>query len=565
MTRDEIVVVFDSIADIMQIKGEISEKVKTYRNLAITLSYALPDELRPPFEQNNLPKIHGIGTSTIEKIAELVDTGKCQYYEDLKASIPSGVFDMLSISGVGPSTVAKFYQLGIYSPEALQQAIDTQKLSGVKGMGKKTEEKLKHGLEALFRHRQIRLMGYVLPTVESIVDILRTSIPRISIVGDLRRRTETVRNVEIVAECPDIPKLCELLANIDLVEEVSDDWTDSGGSCKLIGNVEMKIMLVEKEDFDSSLICFTGSEGHIAGLNRRANELGLGQLEPKSYKGKSEHDIYRELKLPFIIPELREDSGEIESAISGKLPKLLELSDMKGDLHIHSTWSDGHQSIEQMAESAKNLGYEYVAFADHSISSKIANGLDVERILNKMIEVREINEKIQEIEILMSAEVDILKDGSLDYPDNILEKLDIVIASVHSGFNMDESAMTKRIIRAIENNFVHIIGHPTGRLLGRRDPYAINIDAVIDAAAENGKSLEINAYPDRLDLKDIHVRKAKKKGVIITINTDSHSISDLNFMRYGIYTARRGWLEKKDILNTLQLDKLMKWLRRDAD
>ena len=385
MTRDEIVTVFDSIADIMQIKSDDPGKVKMYRNLAITLSYALPDEIRPPFEQNNLPKIHGVGTSTIEKIAELVDTGKCQYYEDLKASIPHGVLDMLSISGVGPSTVAKFYQLGIDSPEALQQAIDTQKLSGVKGMGKKTEEKLKHGLEALFRHRQIRLMGYVLPTVESIVDILRTSISRISIVGDLRRRTETVRNVEIIAECPDVPKLCELLANIDLVEEVSNDWTDSGGSCKLIGNVEMKIMLVENEDYDSSLICFTGSEGHIAGLNRRANELGLEQLEPKSYKGKSEHDIYTDLKLPFIIPELREGSGEIESAISGKLPKLLELSDIKGDLHIHSTWSDGHQSIEQMAESAKNLGYEYVAFADHSISSKIANGLDIERILNKMI------------------------------------------------------------------------------------------------------------------------------------------------------------------------------------
>ena len=469
MTRDEIVAVFDSIADIMQIKGEIPEKVKTYRNLAITLSYALPDEIGPPFEQNNLPKIHGVGTSTIEKIAELVDTGKCQYYEDLKASIPYGVLEMLSIPGVGPSTAAKFYQLGIDSPEALQQAIETEKLRGVKGMGKKTEEKLKHGLETLFRNRRIRLMGYVLPTVESIVDILRTSIPHISIVGDLRRKTDTVRNAEIIVEYPNATKLRELLANIDLVEEVSNDWTDSGGSCKLAGNVEMKIRLVEKEDFGSSLIRFTGSESHIARLNRRANELGLEQLEPKSYKGKSEQDIYTDLKLPFIIPELREDSGEIESAISGQLPELIELSDIKGDLHIHSTWSDGHQSIEQMAESAKNLGYEYVAFADHSISSKIANGLDVERILNKMIEVREINEKIRGIEILMSAEVDILKDGSLDYPDNILEKLDIVIASVHSGFNMEESAMTKRIIRAIENKFVHVIGHPTGRLLGRRE------------------------------------------------------------------------------------------------
>jgi len=562
MTRDEIVAVFDSIADILQIKGDISEKVKTYRNLAITLSYALPDELRPPFEQINLPKIHGVGTSTLEKIAELVDTGKCQYYEDLKASIPIGVLDMLSISGVGPSTAAKFYQLGIDSPEALQQAIDTQKLRGVKGMGKKTEEKLKHGLEALFRHRQVRLMGYALPTVEAVVEALRDSVSDISIVGDLRRKTETVRNTEIVSVCPDIKKLRELLMNIDLVEEVSDDWTDSEGSCKLAGDVYMKIRLVDIEDFGLSLVRFTGSEGHVAGLNRRANDLGLEPIEPKSYRGKSEQDIYTDLKLPFIIPELREDSGEIESAVSNQLPELIDVSDIKGDLHVHSTWSDGHQSTEVMAEMARNLGYEYVAISDHSISSKIANGLDVERILNKMIEVREINEKIKGIEILMGSEVDILKDGSLDYPDSILEKLDIVTASVHSGFNMDESAMTKRIIRAIENRFVHVIGHPTGRLLGRRDPYAVNIDAIIDAATENSKSLEINAYPDRLDLKDVHVRKAKEKDVIITINTDAHSISDLNFMRYGIYTARRGWLEKKDVLNTLSLDELMRWLSK---
>jgi DNA polymerase (family 10) len=238
----------------------------------------------------------------------------------------------------------------------------------------------------------------------------------------------------------------------------------------------------------------------------------------------------------------------------------VDIADIRGDLHVHSTWSDGHQTIKAMAEMAKTMGYEYIAISDHSISSKIANGLDVEQILNKMIEVREINEEIQGIEILMGSEVDILKDGSLDYPENILEKLDVVVASIHNGFNMDESTMTKRIIRAIENKYTHIIGHPTGRLLGKRDPYAVNMDAIIDASAENGKSLEINAYPDRLDLKDVHVRKAKEKGVIITINTDAHSIVDLNFMKYGLYTARRGWLEKKNVLNTLSLDMLMKWL-----
>jgi len=556
MTRDEIIAVFNGIADIMQIKGDDPVKIKMYRNIAITLSYALPDEIQPPFKQNDLPKIHGVGTSSIEKISELVDTGRCQYYEELKASIPSGVLDLLSISGVGPSTAGKLYQnLGIDNLEALQHAIDTQKLRNLKGMGKKTEEKLKHGLEAVFRHRQIRLMGYVLPTVEAILDVLSDSASYISIVGDLRRKTETVKNAEIIVVCSDVAKLRESLANMEWVEEISD-WTDSEGNCKIKGDVELKIRIVDQEYYGSSLISFTGSESHIAGLNHRANNFGLEPLEAKSYKGKSEQDIYTDLKLSFIIPELREGSGEIES----ELAKLIDMDDIQGDLHVHSTWSDGHQTIKAMAEAAKNIGYEYIAIADHSISSKIANGLDVERILNKMIEVREINEEIQGIEILMGSEVDILKDGSLDYPESILEKLDVVVASVHSGFNMDESAMTKRIIRAIENKYTHIIGHPTGRLLGKRDPYAVNIDAIIDASAENGKSLEINAYPDRLDLKDVHVRKAKEKGVIITINTDAHSIFDLNFMKYGLYTARRGWLEKKNVLNTLSLDELMKWL-----
>jgi DNA polymerase (family 10) len=556
MLRNEIVAVFDGIADIMQIKGDDQVKIKTYRNIAITLSYALPDEIQPPFEQNDLPRIHGVGASSIEKISELVDTGRCQYYEELKASIPSGVLDLLSISGVGPSTAGRLYQnLGIDSLESLQNAIDTQKLRNIKGMGKKTEEKLKHGLEAVFRHRQIRPMGYVLPTVEAILDVLSDSTSHISIVGDLRRKTETVKNAEIIVVYSDVAKLRESLANIEWIEEISD-WTDSECNCKIKGDVELKIRIVDHKYYGSSLICFTGSESHVVGLNHRANDFGLELLESKSYKGKSEQDIYTDVKLPFIIPELREGSGEIES----ELPELVDIADIRGDLHVHSTWSDGHQTIKAMAEMAKTMGYEYIAISDHSISSKIANGLDVEQILNKMIEVREINEEIQGIEILMGSEVDILKDGSLDYPENILEKLDVVVASIHNGFNMDESTMTKRIIRAIENKYTHIIGHPTGRLLGKRDPYAVNMDAIIDASAENGKSLEINAYPDRLDLKDVHVRKAKEKGVIITINTDAHSIVDLNFMKYGLYTARRGWLEKKNVLNTLSLDMLMKWL-----
>ena len=277
--------------------------------------------------------------------------------------------------------------------------------------------------------------------------------------------------------------------------------------------------------------------------------------------GRSEEEIYSALGLPFIVPELREGRGEIQAALDQQLPNLINLSDIRGDLHVHSTWSDGSETIETMAEAARDLGYEYIGLTDHSVSSKVANGLDVERILNKMIEVREINAKVPGIEILMGSEVDILKDGSLDYPEEILEKLDIVIASIHSGFNMDEVTMTERIISAIENKYVHMIGHPTGRLLSRREPYQVNMGALIDAAADNNTCLEINAYPDRLDLKDTHARQAKERGVTMAICTDAHSTDDLDLMKYGIYTARRGWLEKRDILNVLPLTELMNWLQ----
>ncbi len=558
MTRDEIVAIFNGIADIMQIRGDELGKIKMYRNLAITLSYALPDEITPPFDKSKLPKIQGVGPSTIEKIAELVDTGKCSYYEELKASIPSGVLDLLLINGVGPSTAGKLYhELGIDSLSALQKAIDEQKLRNIKGMGRKTEENIKQGLSALMRNLQIRLMGYVLPIVESITDELNNKNVNAFIVGDLRRRTETIKDAQILITDSDWTKIQNILKSIKFTESVYPNWNEKGGSAKISGDVELKVTLTEPQNLGLSLILLTGSEAHLKELEKIGFDRNMN-----TYKDRSEAEIYSELKLPFIVPELREGRGEVESARSGQLPNLIELNDVKGDLHIHSNWSDGHESIETIAQFAKKMGYEYICISDHSISSKIANGLDIERILNKMIEIREINEKIDGIEILMGAEVDILKDGSLDYPDSILEKLDVVIASVHSGFNMSESEMTKRIIKAVENKFVHIIGHLTGRLLGKRDPYAVNVDEIIDAVAENKKSFEINSYPDRLDLKDFHIYKAKNKGIMLTINTDAHSISDLAFMKYGVYTARRGWLEKKDVLNTKTFSDLMLWLQR---
>ncbi len=563
MTRAEIVAVFEGIADIMQIRGEDARRVQMYRGIARILD-TIQEDIQLLYERNELIEIPGIGTSTVEKIGELIDTGRCEYYEELKASIPAGVLDLLSIPGVGPSTAARLYQeLNIDSLEALQQAIDDQKLRNLKRMGKKTEEKIKAGLEALLRYRQYRLMSHALPPAQAVVEALSSleNVSAVSLVGGLRRRAETVRNAQILAACANIDKdacvtsVRDALAGMEWIDSVDDDWTDYGGSAKLVSDVELQVKLVDPANYGAALIHLTGSEDHVAELNHRAIEADLEQ------RGKSEEEIYAALGMPFIVPELREGRGEVQAALAGQLPQLIDMSDIRGDLHVHSTWSDGNETIETMAEAARELGYEYVGVCDHSISSKIANGLDVERILNKMIELREINEKVSGIEILMGAEVDILRDGSLDYPDGILEKLDVVIAAIHSSFGMGEAEMTERIIAAIESKFTHIISHPTGRLLNRREPYQVNVDALIDAAAESNTSLEINAYPDRLDLKDVHSRLAKEHGVILSINTDAHSSADLGLMIYGIYTARRGWLEKKDVLNTFPLTELMKWLQ----
>lgn len=564
MTRAEIVAVFESIADIMQIKGDDPRRYQTYRRIATALD-TLQEDIQLLYEQNRLIDIPGIGKSTVEKIGELLENGRCEYYEELRATIPPGVLDLLSIAGVGPSTAGRLYrELDVDSLESLQEALDAQKLRGLKRMGKKTEERIRSGLKALLRYRQYKLMGDVLPfallSLEHLAKI--ENVDEVSLVGGLRRRTETIKNAQILVSCKVDDCAVEVknaLENMDWIESVDDDWTDSGGTARFVSNTELRIEITKPEIFGATLISATGSEDHIRELDALVKQSSLDSFASRA-KGKSEEEIYSNIGLPFIVPELREGRGEIQAALNGQLPQLIELSDIRGELHVHSTWSDGVDTIERMIKGAEEIGYEYIAICDHSISSKIANGLSVERVLSKIEEIRAIDERTPGIKILMGSEVDILNDGSLDYPDEILEKLDVVIASVHSGFNMSEAIMTARIISAVENKFVNIIGHPTGRLLTRRDPYLVNMTALIDAAAENNTSLEINAYPDRLDLKDIHARQAKEKGVLLSISTDAHSAADLRLIIYGIYTARRGWVEKQDVLNALSVSELLRFI-----
>ncbi|MBD3184520.1 DNA polymerase/3'-5' exonuclease PolX [Candidatus Poribacteria bacterium] len=539
MNNAQIVTVFNNMANLMQIRGDNPRKVQTYRRITRILD-SLEDDIIYLYERHKLTSITGIGTSTAEKIGEIIETGKSTYFEELKASLPPGVLDLMDISGIGASTAARLYQeLNIDSLESLKEALDNHKLRELRGMGKKTEENIRRGLEALLNYKQYKLLGDILPEIELLVTRLEKLdvVSRISIVGDLRRKTETVKEVNLLAECDDTEALKDYISHTD--PGVSINVTESG-------------------QFDRDMLFLTGSEKHVESIKPLIEEKAL---ESDWTHGKTESEIYNTLGMSFIPPELREGRGEIQAAMMGELPQLVNLNDIKGDLHVHSNWSDGYDTIESMAQTARNRDYEYIAICDHSLSSRIANGLDVERILNKMISLREISQEITDIRILMGSEVDILKTGGMDYPDEILEKLDVVVASIHSGFSDSKSKMTRRIIRAIENKYVDIIAHPTGRLLGKREPYKVDIDAVIDAAAENNTILEINAYPERLDLKDEHVFKAREKGVKLAINTDAHSTKDLDLMIYGIYTARRGWLECKDVINTLSFADLARLLK----
>jgi DNA polymerase (family 10) len=557
MTNDEIGEVFRNIGNLLQIKGDDSFRARIYNRAAETID-ELSVDLHKLAEEGTLRSIPGIGEAIEGKIIEMLETERCRFYDNLIQEMGSDVLDLIAIRGVGVKTAGRFYhELGVKSLTDLRAAIDADRLTQMQRMGAKTIASIDEGLQFLEAQRKMRPLRQILPIADAVFNALKNcpDIKRLDFTGDFRRHEEVLRSLELVAECSNAQGIAEVLSGVKGV--VSPKTQDD---VRVVASVDrgfpLRVYCTSEAEYEATLVVTTGSDVHLTQLNQLAASQdieGLGDQLPDWSKNRTEADIYGQLGLPFIVPELRDNADSIAAASADNLPTLIEKSDLRCDLHMHTNWSDGRDTLRQMVEAAASLGHEYIAITDHSKSSRIANGLTPERLSAQIQQVREINTEIDGMEVLAGSEVDILKDGSLDFPDELLAQLDIVIASVHEGLSMSESEMTDRIIRAIENPYVTMIGHPTGRLLGRRPGYAVNLEAVIDAAAAHHVALEINAAPSRLDLEPSAVRQALARGVLLSVNTDAHSIPDLERALFGINVARRGWLKKTDVLNTYPL------------
>lgn len=569
MKNQEIAKIFNEIADLLEIKGENPFRIRAYRRAAQNIE-GLPKSVEST-PKEDLLKIPGIGRDLAGKIEEYLKSGKVQAHEDLKNDFPGGVLALLSVPGLGPKTSKMLYEkLKIKGVDDLERLASEHKLAGLPGIKEKTEENILKGIEMLKRGRERQPLGRVLPLANDIVGHLKKSAPviKIDIAGSLRRWKDTIKDIDILATSENPKETMNIFVRLPHVKEVLMHGNTKSSVITSEG-IQVDLRVVEKESYGAALAYFTGSKEHNIRLREMAVKKGLKineygvfrEKDDKRIGGQKEEDIYEILGIPYIPPELREDRGEIDAALNGRLPRLVMLEDIKGDLHVHSKWSDGSHTFEQLADAAKELGYSYFALTDHSKGLGVAHGLTAERLMGQKKELDAVNRKIKKFKILHGIEVDIKSDGSLDLPDDILSKLDLVAASIHSGFKQSREQLTRRIVSAMKNPFVSIIAHPTGRLIGERDAYELDMDEALKAAKETGTALEINAYPMRLDLNDIYAKRAKDMGIPIVISTDTHVTNQFNYMNYGVAIARRGWLEKNDVLNTLNVDKLLRKIK----
>lgn len=560
--------IFQQIGDILEIQNENRFKILAYHRAA-QIVQTLPTDLEKTYgkDPKKILEIRGIGNDLYLKIVEIIETGKCDMLNRLLKQIPAGVLEMLDLRGVGPKKVKMFYiTLGLTTLSQLEKACRNGKIHILPGMGEKTEFGILKAIDDKKRFAERTLMPFALEEAEQIINHMKFNrkIKKIEYGGSLRRRKETVGDVDILigASAKDAPEIMTHFVKYAHVENVLAQGKTKS-SVILNTGIQIDLRVIELESYGAALHYFTGSKNHNIAIRDRAKKKGLKVNEygvfkgEKQIAGKTEEEVFKAVGLPFIIPELRKNNGEIEAGLKNKLPDSIELKDIKGDLHMHTNASDGTQDLETVAEAAYKNGYKYIAITDHSKTMTIANGLDSKRLLKQFKEIDKLNRKYEDFTILKGSEFDILSDGSLDFSDEILAQMDISCASIHSGFKSSQAKMTDRIIKAMSNPHVKIIGHPTGRLINRRDPYDVDMDAIIEAAKEFNVALELNAQPLRLDLKDVYLRRAKEKGVKIVIGTDSHHTSQNIYMKYGIYMARRGWLEKKDVLNTRTLKQLL--------
>jgi len=569
MKNKELADLFEKMADILEFKGENPFKISAYRKASRVLG-DLTQDMGEIAESGELKKVPGIGEGMAQKIVEYLKTGKIAKYEEIKKGVSDELIAIMDIPGMGPKTLSLIHrEKGIGNLSQLEKAVEDGSLIGLPGIGEKKVENIKRGIELLKQSKGRMNLGIAFPLAKRIVEALRekTGLRKIEWAGSLRRMRENIGDIDILATGPNHEKIVTTFTHLPEVKEVLASG-ETKASVIVEGGVQIDLRVVEEDSYGAALQYFTGSKGHnihlrgiAKGQGIKINEYGVFKGE-KKIGGKEEKDVYKVLGMAWIEPELREDRGEIEAAQEKNLPKLVEESEVKGDFHVHSNWSDGSSSIEEVARAALKRGYQYIVICDHSKSLKIAHGLDETRLMKQMEEIDRINELLKGFQILKGTEVDILSDGRLDLSEKALEKLDFVVASVHSGFKQDKERMTKRIIKALENPYVHVLGHPTGRLLGARYPYEVEMGEVMEAAKKYGKALEVNAYSERLDLDDIHCRKAKEMGVKVGIGTDTHHLDQMWMMSLGIAVARRGWLETQDVLNALSLKELLKWCHK---
>jgi len=566
----DVAEIFNRIGDLLDIKGDNPFRIRAYRDGARTVSELSRSVAEMVEGEEDLKALPGIGKDLAAKIEEIVRTGSLSFLEKLEEEIPAGLVELLRISGLGPRKINALYtKLGITSLAQLREAVSRQKIRDLEGFGEKTEQNIRKELDRLAASaRRIKLS-----TADEIARPLLAYLREIKgvrlaeIAGSYRRRMETVGDLDIlVVHVSGSPVMERFLDYDDVQSVVSHGPTRS--SALLKSGVQVDLRAVGAESYGAALLYFTGSKAHNIAVRRIAvkndlkiNEYGVFKGK-KRVAGRTEEGVYKQVGLPFIPPELREDRGEIEAAAQDRLPNLLTLGDIRGDLHAHTTRTDGHAGLEEMALAARERGYEYLGITEHSRHVTVAGGLDADELRAHIRDIDRLNEQLEGIVLLKGIEVDILEDGSLDLPDDVLRELDYTVCSVHSRFNLPRDRQTARIIRAMDNPCFHILGHPSGRLINERPPYDIDMEQVIRAAAAKGCFMELNAHPDRLDLNDIHLKLARELGVKVAISTDAHSTEGLNSMRFGIWQARRGWLEPGDVLNTRSWPELKKIFRR---
>jgi DNA polymerase (family 10) len=571
VNNSEVAQVFEDIADLLEIKGESGFKVIAYRRAAEAMRNQGRD-INAIWEEGSLEDIPGVGKAIAEKTDELLSTGKLQYYENLKSEIPIGLLDMLKVGDVGPKKAARFWtELGITSVPELEKAAKNGELQKLSRMGAKSEARILESIQALKQRQTDRMsIGVALPIAEQLLGELRKH-PRVmaaETAGSLRRMRETVGDLDLLVSTDHPDEVMQAFVELPIVGRVRSRG-EVKTSVELIDGVRVQVWTHPSERFGTALQYATGSKDHNVRLRELALSMGLS-LSDQAFKLEDggeitvadESEVYKKLGLPWIAPEMREDRGEIQAALKGELPNLIELKHLKGELHAHSTWSDGKNSIEEMVEAARNEKLKYLAITDHSQSLGVANGLTVKRVEQQRKEIEKVRKGLKkEFVLFHGTEMEVLADGSLDFPDEVLAEFDLVIASVHTSLRQPREQVTNRMLNAIRNPHVDMIAHPSGRLIGRRDPADLDMDQILEAALEHGTILEINSNPERLDLNDIYARRAAEMGIPLAINTDAHRPEHLAFRSLGVGIARRAWVTSKQVVNCWTAARMQKWLK----